>query len=355
MNWFGDISVTREEGVRALLVAGGGVAIGIALAILVSQIFGLPTIKDKPWARALRGPLRSLVFWGFLLLGINLALDGIESMANSAKFQRFEDAVLGLAWVGYLTFCSVKFIIAFYKIEVGRTNLDQPERINRLLLFRKISTGLIVAMGFLFALQIMGVNTQPFLAGGAFSGVIFGLALQESLSNVFSGILFAWDTSVRIGDLIRLSNDKEGYVENVGWRTTTLRTPDHTLLVLPNSVLSKDTITNLSRPKPMVTITVELKLQYGADLQHVEDVAVETANGVQSEHHRDGLILEEPRVRWKEFTDTGIVVRVLLPIALADGQVHTKSKLIRALHDRFREEGILLVGQPVPVPAKIEE
>ncbi len=351
MNWMSEITVTRQEGIQAALVLGACLGLGIALAILISRIFTLPSNMDRPWARALKGPLRSLTFWGLLLLGVNLALAGIASMAENLRFQRLTNGALSLALVFYLTYCGVKFIIAFYKIEVARTDLGQPERINRLLLFRKLTTGLVLGLGFLFALQILGVNTQPFLAGGAFSGVIIGLALQESLSNVFSGILFAWDASVRIGDLIRLSNEKEGHVENVGWRTTTLRTPDHTLLVLPNSVLAKDVIVNLSRPKPLVTIPVELKIQYGADLQKVEDLALEVANEVQADHHREGVHLDEPRVRWKDFTDQGIIVRVLLPIALADGQVHTKSKLIRALHDRFGEEGILLVGQPVPPPA----
>lgn len=354
MNWMSEITVTRDEGFQVALILGGAVGLGLALAILISRIFTLPSTKDRPWARALKGPLRSLAFWGLLLGGINLAIDGIESMAENIKFQRFANSALSLALAIYLTYCGVKFIIAFYKIEVARTDLSQPERINRLLIFRKLTTGLVLAIGFLFILQILGVNTQPFLAGGAFSGVVIGLAFQESLSNVFSGILFAWDASIRIGDLIRLSNEKEGYVENIGWRTTTLRTPDHTLLVLPNSVLSKDTIVNLSRPKPLVTIPVELKIQYGADLQKVEDIALEVANEVQSEHHRDGVHLDEPRVRWKDFTDQGIIVRVLLPIALADGQVHTKSKLIRSLHDRFAQEGILLVGQPVPSAAMIE-
>ncbi len=354
MNWLDGIVITQAEGVRAAIVSGACVGLGIAIAILITRIFTLPGIKDRPWARALKGPLRSLSFWGLLLLGVNMALDGITSMGANTKFQKVEDGALALALVVYVAFCSIKFIIAFYKIEVARTDLSQPERINRLLLFRKLATGFVLAFAFLFALDIAGVNTQPFLAGGAFSGVIIGLALQESLSNVFSGVLFAWDASVRIGDLIRLSNDKEGYVENVGWRTTTLRTPEHALLVLPNSVLSKDTILNLSRPKPLVTIPVEVKIQYGADLQKVEEVALEVATEVQAEHHREGFPLDEPRVRWKEFTDTGMIVRVLLPIALADGQVHTKSKLIRTLHDRFAQEGILLVGQPVPTAAKME-
>ena len=92
-----------------------------------------------------------------------------------------------------------------------------------------------------------GVELTPFLATSAVVGAVVGLALQDTLGNLFTGIALNTDAPFRIGDWVRLG-DVEGRVEQVSWRATRLRTWYGDTLTVPNNEVSKHAILNFSRP-----------------------------------------------------------------------------------------------------------
>jgi small-conductance mechanosensitive channel len=189
--------------------------------------------------------------------------------------------------------------------------------------------------------------THPVLVLFLVGGVIIGLALQESLSNVFSGLLFTLDGAVRIGDLVRLGSGKEGYVRAVGWRSTQLKLHDETLLVVPNSVMSKEVIENLSRPSDSLIVSIEVAVQVGEKLPHVEELALAVLREVQGKFAH-GKELPPPWVRWRQIGDAGIVARLFLPVASIEDQFQARSELLREVHDRFQSEKIT-----IPLPLRV--
>ncbi|WP_448950565.1 mechanosensitive ion channel family protein [Labrys neptuniae] len=98
-------------------------------------------------------------------------------------------------------------------------------------------------LGFVF-----GAPVGTLVATSGVVAVILGLALQNTLGDVFSGIALTLGRSYAIGDWIVLSDGTEGRVIETNWRSTNLVSGAHNLVVLPNSLLAKLSLTNLSRP-----------------------------------------------------------------------------------------------------------
>lgn len=100
-----------------------------------------------------------------------------------------------------------------------------------------------------WVLGILGVNPAGLLAVAGAVGLAFSLALQDILKNFFSGIYLLLERPFRVGDIIRVK-DQEGVVENVGVRTTQLRTTDNVQVLVPNALVFAEVVTNRTHARP---------------------------------------------------------------------------------------------------------
>lgn len=100
----------------------------------------------------------------------------------------------------------------------------------------------IVAFFIIFQSQYPNVQLAPLFTGSTIIGIVVGLALQDTLGNLFAGIALQADQGFQIGDVISISNRGSGVVEGVSWRGVKIRTFQNKLLVMSNSVMGKETI-----------------------------------------------------------------------------------------------------------------
>jgi small-conductance mechanosensitive channel/CRP-like cAMP-binding protein len=100
----------------------------------------------------------------------------------------------------------------------------------------------IVAFFIIFQSQYPNVQLAPLFTGSTIIGIVVGLALQDTLGNLFAGIALQADQAFQVGDVVSISNRMGGVVENVSWRGVKIRTFQNKLLVLSNSVMGKETI-----------------------------------------------------------------------------------------------------------------
>jgi len=100
----------------------------------------------------------------------------------------------------------------------------------------------IVAFFIIFQSQYPSVQLAPLFTGSAIVGIVVGLALQDTLGNLFAGIALQADRPFQVGDVIAISNRGTGVVEGVSWRGVKIRTFQSKLLIISNSVLGKETI-----------------------------------------------------------------------------------------------------------------
>ncbi|MFF8191097.1 mechanosensitive ion channel family protein [Streptomyces bobili] len=213
-------------------------------------------------------------------------------------------------------------------------------------IFVNITRVLVLALGFLVALQSLGVSIAPMLTALGVGGLAVALALQDTLANLFAGIHILASKTVQRGDYIRLSSGEEGYVEDINWRQTTVRNLSNNLVVIPNGQLAKSNMTNFMRPEQQLTILVQAGVAYDSDLEHVERVTCEVVTEVMTDI--TGAVPDhEPLVRFHTFGDSRIGFTVILGVGEFSDQFRIKHEFIKRLHRRYQDEGIR-----IPAPTR---
>lgn len=100
----------------------------------------------------------------------------------------------------------------------------------------------ITAFFIIFQSQYPNVQLAPLFTGSTIIGIVVGLALQDTLGNLFAGIAIQADQPFQVGDVVTIANRQGGVVEGVTWRGVKIRTFQNKLLVMSNAVMGKETI-----------------------------------------------------------------------------------------------------------------
>jgi small-conductance mechanosensitive channel len=187
-------------------------------------------------------------------------------------------------------------------------------------------------------LDQIGVSISPLIAGFGIGGLAVALALQPTLSNFFAGTYLISGNVLSPGDYVEMENGMRGYVVEVGWRSTRLRTPFNNLVVIPNSRLSDGILTNYYGPTMELGVMVELGVSYASDLAQVERVAIEAAREVLEEMPE--AVKDDPWFGFERFGDSNIDFWVWVTATDRLSSFKLKSEIIKRLHRRFGEEGI---------------
>ncbi|MBN2732259.1 MAG: mechanosensitive ion channel, partial [Balneolaceae bacterium] len=135
-------------------------------------------------------------------------------------------------------------------------------------LIRKTLKVFVVVIGIIFILQNNGINVTSLLAGLGLGGLAIALAAKDTLANFFGSITIFTDQPFQVGDLIKTSN-AEGVVEEVGFRSTRLRTLYDSDLSVPNSILANTEIDNLGRRRRR-RLNTTLNLTYDTSPEQIE-------------------------------------------------------------------------------------
>ncbi|MDI7865319.1 mechanosensitive ion channel family protein [Rhizobiaceae bacterium n13] len=234
--------------------------LGIA-GILVWKLQG----RSRPMARL----VVQIVFFA--------AMTGVLVLARISPFQ-FDPPNLEsrnmlvvsskILWWVHLSWALIGFIRIYIVLE-GR---PREERLVQDLVVTVVYLGVALSvLTFVFDFPI-----KTLLATSGVAAIILGLALQNTLSDVFSGIALTLGRPYVIGDWISLSDGTSGRVIASNWRSTYLLTATHNVVVIPNSILAKLGITNASRPDESHEITMPIRIAP----THVPRLVVEVMNAV---------------------------------------------------------------------------
>lgn len=206
-------------------------------------------------------------------------------------------------------------------------------------LLANISGIVIFALAALITLQSLGVAVAPILTALGVGGLAVALALQETLANFFAGIVIIISRQLRPNDYVRLESGDEGYVTDITWRNTTIRSLTNNTIIVPNSTMSNSIITNYYQPGKQLSIVLPARVGYGTDLARVEEVTLEVAREVLQEV--PGCVAEsEPLVRYNNFGEISVDFSVILTIREFVDQFAVQHEFMKRLHRRYAEEGI---------------
>lgn len=225
-----------------------------------------------------------LVFWlalGLALLALHWFLGRNADFLSDARLDpvRVLRIVLFLAWIPLIVF-AVRLVdlLAFDVVASRRKRVSAP------LLLRELVQVILYAVLIAWAVsEIFQKNVTAVLATGTVVAAILGLALQETLGNLFSGIALHLDETFAPGDVIR-TGDTIGVVEAVRWRGTRLRTFNNNLVVVPNSMLARDRLEIFPRANLNARI-LQIQIDYHIPPATVIEILVQAASNVEGVTH----------------------------------------------------------------------
>jgi small-conductance mechanosensitive channel len=206
-----------------------------------------------------------------------------------------------------------------------------------------ISKLVIYIIGLMVALQTLGISIAPILTALGVGGLAVALALKDTLANLFAGLHILLSQQLRQGDYIKMHTGEEGYVTDITWRNTTIRTLAGNMIIVPNANLAAVSITNFHLPAVDVPVRVEVGVSYESDLEQVERTALAVASEVAGEMGHPDFT---PIVRYHGFGDNSVNFAVIMRAKEFADQYLLTHEFLKRLHRRFRAEGIEI---PFPV------
>jgi small-conductance mechanosensitive channel len=205
----------------------------------------------------------------------------------------------------------------------------------------------LIAVGAMIVLDNLGVSLTPLLTTLGIGSLAVAIALQDTLGNFFAGLHIKADRPIEIGHFVKLQSGEEGYVERIGWRSTRIKMLPNNMVVVPNSKLVQDNITNYYLPDPELAVLVPVGVAYDSDLEKVDRVTSEVAK--EALQTTPGAIAGfEPFIRYHTFGESSIDFTVILRAREFTDGILLKHEFIKKLHVRYEKEGIQF-----PFPTRI--
>jgi small-conductance mechanosensitive channel len=228
---------------------------------------------------------------------------------------------------------------------VGLSTTREDSKLPSASILTYVTRAVVYVIGILIILQSLGISITPLLTALGVGGLAAALALQDTLSNLFAGIHIIASKKIRTGDFVRLEGGQEGYIQDISWRSTTIRALSNYIYIVPNNKLSTMIVTDFDQPISEMSMVIDLGVAYDSDLERVERVTIEVAR--EALRSVTGAVAEfDPFIRYNKFGDFAVTFSVILRIQGYVDQYLLKHAFIKRLHERYRKEGIVI---PYPV------
>ncbi|MGC8851110.1 MAG: mechanosensitive ion channel family protein [Candidatus Micrarchaeia archaeon] len=300
------------------------------------------TLDDRLVAVA-RLPLRLLG----LFVGVYFALDnffpGAVFWGRSISFWWGSFLVV---WGGFAAARLGDAVVSWYGSEFY-PELEGRARISAdvVPLLRRLVKALAWLVALIVLLDRFGVEVGPLVAALGIGGLAVAFALKDILSNFFASVYLLSEKPVKTGEFIALENEKgvvKGFVEEIDWRVTRVRTRDNFVYFIPNEKIVLGAIVNFSRGRgSWKGSSVLVGVDYSADVKKVKKVLARAVAGVQEEDARlvKGV---EPRIRLEGFGSQGYVFRVQYRVTGLQEAEEVDSLVRERIVEEFERNGIKL-------------
>lgn len=309
------------DDVTARWIACGVIVLGaILLRRVIAAIIFSPLrkfsrrAKNKLILPALEGPTATLV----MLCGIIAALSVVPLW----------ESVPNLVWLGERG--ALAAVVLWGVACTGGAMIDhfaEGARERRLQvaafipLIKKTLAAFFVTFSVLVVLESLGFNVQTFLTGLGIGGLAFALAAQDTIANMFGSFVVLMDQPFYVGEYIRIG-DFEGTVEEIGLRSTRLRTAQRTQVVIPNKTVATEVITNLTR-MPQRRVDTVVGVTYDTPVDKLQQVLADVRTLLRAD---PGVHQSQIVVTLADFADSSLRVQILYFTADPDWEVHMATR-----------------------------
>jgi small-conductance mechanosensitive channel len=312
------------------------VLLGLVLRFAVFPLAVRASARNKwPVDDIVTAQMRDNALWWSILGGAYAAMADMPWKARSILAgERILAAVLALS----VTITLMRIVSEI----VGR---NQSPGGGGTTLVKYIINSLLLMIGVSAVLSLFGVSLVPALTALGVGGLAVALAFQDTLANVFAGVNLSASRQIRVGDFINIDPKIEGFVADIGWRTTIVRTIDDLIIYIPNKRLAEAVMINYSRPDPGMWIEAFVRVALDSDPEQIEAIiddeirlARETVPGLSS---------QLPAIRF-HVGEFALEIRSHIPIRNVAERKPLTHVMVRRLLMRLRREGLA-----VPVPQRV--
>ncbi len=249
---------------------------GVGL-VLVFQV-GVVVLGEVAWRLQRRGRAASALFRIVrnMVLPVLVAFAFLTRVVGADPASPLVRIVETLFWVTvlYAGFSAVN-VLVFEEAAADTWRARVPQ------LFLDLTRLLMVLVGAAIVLSVVwGRDLGGLLAALGVGSIVLGLALQDTLGNVMAGIALLFERPFKTGDWIKIGT-REGEVVEMNWRAVRIRTPERDLLVVPNSILGKETIVNVCEPTRLHAERVVIGFSLADAPNRVKEVLRETALSIE--------------------------------------------------------------------------
>ncbi|MEO8575970.1 MAG: mechanosensitive ion channel domain-containing protein [Gemmatimonadales bacterium] len=211
----------------------------------------------------------------------------------------------------------------------------------------------VMLLGVGVALQTLGIDLNALFAASAFFAVALGFAMQNVAQNFVSGVILLTERTIKPGDILQVEN-RVVRVTRMGLRSTVARTRDDEDLIIPNSVLVTNTVTNYTLRDAVYRIRATVGVSYGSDLDVVTEILATAASGLP-----ERFTGRDPRVLLTGFGDSSVNFEISVWIQDPWSSRVNLSALNHAVWRGLRNGGITIPFPQrdvhvIPPPAKRE-
>ena len=273
-----------------------------------------------------------------IIVSLIFALQGIplEENVGGVIFKMLY-SLLAIA-VGYLVFHVADISLMRLWRNIAKSTDSHIDNTIGQLVHEVLRITLMIIMA-IFILNIWGVQIGPLLAGLGIAGLAVALALQPTLSNIFSGISIVLDGTFEVGDVVEVSG-LTGEVYQISLRTSRIKSFDNEMIIIPNSVMASSTVKNFFQPDVSIRVNVEFGVEYGVDPEYIKKIAIEELEQIPMINKE-----EEVRVLFTEMADNSLNFKCMFWVDDIAKKWPAHQEGMTRIYRRLYKEGI---GIPYP-------
>jgi len=204
----------------------------------------------------------------------------------------------------------------------------------------RFSNFIIYTVAIIIALDLLGINIVPFIAGAGIAGVAIGFAAKDTLSNLIAGILLILDRPFEVGDRIEVWSAPAGSatwgdVIDIGLRATKIKTTDNIVIIIPNNEIMLRDIINYTIISEKIRVRINIGIAYDANLRKAKNVILQVAQATE-------WVADDPppKVVVRNFGESAVGLQLRVWIHDARQRMNTISHITDKVKEAFDQEGI---------------
>ena len=271
---------------------------------------------------------------------------GLIIVAGTYLIRLFDVLILGKIFHAFLIILLAAplndfmlIVLAYLEEKIADQTITKVDNIIFDLL-QKFLGAIIYATAVVLALDILGVNVMPFIAGAGVAGIAVGFAAKDTLSNIIAGILLIIDRPFEIGDRIEVWSAPAGSatwgdVLDIGLRATKIKTTDNIVIIIPNNEIMKRDIVNYTIISSEIRVRINIGIAYDADMAKAKRLIIAVADSA------DWISKDPvPRVMVRNFGDSSVDLQLRVWIKDARKRMDTISYITDKVKTTFDQNNI---------------